>query len=261
MFSVMKIVEILLSPLDMALVALVVAVLLLWRGHGRAGRWLLAVTVAALLVLAVLPWGDWLLRPLESRFPLVSEPLAKVDGIVVLGGSVDPVRSQKRGRPVITGAAERLTTLIELSRRHPGARIVFSGGSGNFARQDVKEAHYVAALLDALGVPEGRVLYEDQSRNTHENAEFAKPLAAPKDGEVWVLVTSALHMPRSVGAFRASGWNVIPYPVDYLTDPVPSGWGFRLGRNNAILRTAIHEWAGLVYYRLRGWGDSLYPGP
>lgn len=260
-FTVMKILEMLLSPLELALVALSVALLLLWRGRILAGQWILACTVTFLLVLAVLPWSDWLLRPLETRFPMQTELPSHVDGIVVLGGSIDPVRSQDRGRPTIADAPERLTALVELARRYPAARVVFTGGSGNFARQDVKEAHYTAMLLTSLGVPEGRVLYEDQSRNTRENAEFAKPRAAPRDGEVWLLVTSARHMPRSVGTFLASGWKVIPYPVDYLTSASSSGWGGRLGRNSAVLRTALHEWAGLVYYRLRGWSDSWYPAP
>lgn len=260
-FTVMKIVEMLLSPLELALVALSVALLLLWRGRIRAGRRILAGTVTLLLVLAVLPWSDWLLRPLETRFPMQTDLPSHVDGIVVLGGSIDPVRSQERGRPAIADAPERLTALVELARRYPAARVVFSGGSGDFARQDVKEAHYTAMLLANLGVPEGRVLYEDQSRNTRENAEFTKLLAAPKDGEVWLLVTSARHMPRSVATFQESGWKVLPYPVDYLTSAASSGWGERLGRNNAVLRTAFHEWAGLVYYRLRGWSDSWYPAP
>lgn len=260
-FTVMKIVEMLLSPLELALAALSVALLLLWRGRIRAGQRILTGTVAVMLALAVFPWSDWLLRPLETRFPEQTQLPSHVDGIMVLGGSVNPVRSQERGRPVISNAPERLTALVELSRRYPAARVVFTGGSGNFARQDVKEAHYTAALLTNLGVPEGRVLYEDQSRNTRENAEFTKPLAAPKDGETWLLVTSARHMPRSVGAFRAAGWKVIPYPVDYQTSAAPSGWGFRLGGNSAVLRTAFHEWAGLLYYRLRGWSDSWYPAP
>lgn len=257
----MKIVEMLLSPLELALAALSVALLLLWRGRIRTGRRILAGTVTFLLVLAVFPWSDWLLRPLETRFPMQTELPSRVDGIVVLGGSIDPVRSQERGRPSIADAPERLTALVELARHYPAARVVFTGGSGDFARQDVKEAHYTAMLLTNLGVPEGRVLYEDQSRNTRENAEFTKPLAVPKDGEVWLLVTSARHMPRSVGAFRAAGWKVIAYPVDYLTSAAPSGWGLRLGRNSAVLRTAFHEWAGLLYYRLRGWSDSWYPAP
>lgn len=260
-FTVMKIVEMLLSPLELALTALSVALLLLWRGRVRAGRRILACTVTLLLALAVLPWGNWLLRPLETRFPMQAEWPSHVDGIVVLGGSIDPVRSQERGRPAITDAPERLTALVELARRYPAARVVFTGGSGDFARQDVKEAHYTAMLLTNLGMPEGRVLYEAQSRNTRENAEFTKPLAAPKDGEVWLLVTSARHMPRSVGTFQASGWRVIAYPVDYLTSDSSSGWGGRLGRNSTALRTALHEWAGLVYYRLRGWSDSWYPAP
>lgn len=261
MFAVFKVIEMLLSPLELALLALMLATVLLWLGRVRATRRILSATVILLVLLAVLPWNDWLLRPLENRFPEPTPLPATVDGIIVLGGSIDPVRSQERGRPIIFDAPERLTALVELSRRYPEARVIFTGGSGYVTRQDVREAHYTAVLLTALGVPEGRVLYEDQSRNTRENADFSKTLVVPKAGEIWLLVTSAWHMPRSVGTFRAAGWPVIPYPVDYQSGANPNGWRGLLGRNATTLRKAAHEWIGLVYYRLRGWSDSWYPGP
>ena len=261
MFAVIKIIEMLLSPLDLALLALMAAALLAWRGRHRPARWLLSAAAAYLLLLTVLPWSDWLIRPLENRFPERRDLPSRVDGIIVLGGSIDPVHSKERGRPVVAYAPERLMSMVELSRRYPEARTVFTGGSGSVTRQDVKDAHYAQQLMEALGVPEGRVIYEDQSRNTRENAEFAKTLAPPKSGETWLLVTSALHMPRSVGTFRASGWPVTAYPVDYLSWPQPSGWGFNSARNSNLIHTALHEWIGLAYYRLRGWSDSWYPAP
>lgn len=261
MFAVIKVVEMLLSPLDLALLALIIAAVLAWRGRHQSARRVLSTVTAFLLLLAVLPWSDWLVRPLENRFPEQRELPSRIDGIIVLGGSIDPVHSDERGRPVVAYAPERLMSMVELSRRTPEARAVFTGGSGSVTRQDVKDAHYARQLLEALGVPEGRVIYEDQSRNTRENAEFSKALAAPKDGETWLLVTSALHMPRSVGTFRAAGWPVTAYPVDYLSRPQPSGWGFNLARNSTLIRTALHEWIGLAYYRLRGWSDSWYPAP
>ena len=69
------------------------------------------------------------------------------------------------------------------------------------------------------GLDARRILVETRSRNTYENAVYSKELAQPQPGQIWLLVTSANHMPRAVGCFRAVGFDVIPYPVDYDTGP------------------------------------------
>ena len=68
-------------------------------------------------------------------------------------------------------------------------------------------------LWTGMGVPPERMLFETAARNTHENAVLAHALAKPRPGETWLLVTSASHMPRSVGVFRRAGWDVVPWPV------------------------------------------------
>ena len=121
----------------------------------------------------------------------------------------------------------------------------------------------VGALFESLGVPPGRITLENRSRNTAENAAYSKALAAPKPGERWLLVTSAAHMPRAIGAFREAGFPVEAYPVDYQTN----GWqDLRavFGSLSGGLRqmdTALHEWIGLVAYRLTGKSSALLPGP
>jgi uncharacterized SAM-binding protein YcdF (DUF218 family) len=103
--------------------------------------------------------------------------------------------------------------------------------------------------------------FESRSRNTRENALFSRELMRPKPGEVWLLVTSAVHMPRAMGAFRAVGWTMLPYPVDYLTtgEAVPP---LRLAPDGLRSLGAVgHELAGLAYYRLRGWIGALLPSP
>jgi uncharacterized SAM-binding protein YcdF (DUF218 family) len=103
---------------------------------------------------------------------------------------------------------------------------------------------------------------ERDSRNTDENARFTKALMKPQPGETWVLITSARHMPRSVGIFRKEGWRVLAYPVDYLTPrSVGFGVGFGLASGLAAVDTAAYEWFGLVYYRLSGRIDAFFPGP
>jgi uncharacterized SAM-binding protein YcdF (DUF218 family) len=111
-------------------------------------------------------------------------------------------------------------------------------------------------------VPEARIVFERNSRNTWENAVDARALAAPQPGETWLLVTSAFHMPRAVGCFRRAGWTVTPFPVDYRADPAE--WPSLLrppARRFAELGLATRETLGLVAYRLLGYTDALWPGP
>jgi len=117
-------------------------------------------------------------------------------------------------------------------------------------------------LFEQLGLSEDRVQFESKSRNTIENARLSFDIAKPQKGESWVLVTSASHMPRAVGVFRKIGWPVIPYPVDFNTTGKIE---FRISldglRNISSLSWALHEWAGIVAYRLMGRTSELFPGP
>ena len=91
----------------------------------------------------------------------------------------------------------------------------------------------------------------------------AKAIVHPTPGEVWILVTSAFHMPRSVGLFRAQGWRVVPDPVDYrtgfLAGKTPPPLQFRW--NLTLLSVALKEWFGMCTNWLLGHSESLFPGP
>ena len=219
--------------------------------------------LAALVVLAVgatlLPFDQKLAGMLEDRFP--PSPVSRVDGIVVLGGAVDIAMSMARNRPSVNEAAERVTELVALARRFPDARIVFSGGSGNPFDQSVKEASVMRRLLAEMGVDDGRIVYENRSRNTHENAVYSKLLAQPGQGQSWLLVTSAIHMPRAMGCFDAEGWPMTAWPVGYATTGDGRDRRLFTPRRLQILDNALHEAFGLVYYRLRGWTNAWFPGP
>jgi len=156
----------------------------------------------------------------------------------------------------------RLLATAELARRYPEARILFSGGSGNLFAADDRDADAARPLLAALGVALDRVVFEDRSRNTHENAVESMRLARPKPGEVWLLVTSAFHMPRAVGCFRQAGWSVLAYPVDRRADPDE---GISLMRTPARRLSefgrGFKETLGLAVYRMLGRTDALWPRP
>jgi uncharacterized SAM-binding protein YcdF (DUF218 family) len=224
----------------------------------------LAVTTLLLLALAAFsPLGNLLLYPLESRFPPWDPSRGAPDGIIVLGGSVDTDLSAAHRTPVVAHAADRLLAPTELARRYPNARIVFTGGNANLLSTDAREADYSAPILETAGIAKQRLILERESRNTYENAIFTKQLVAPKPGERWLLVTSAFHMPRSIGIFRKAGFDVEAYPVDWRMGGREDLLSFTNSAGDGLGRTevAVREWIGLVAYRLMGRTRELLPGP
>ena len=250
------------SPGNVLLIALCLGAVLIYRRRDKVGRWLISFAALLSLGAAVLPIGKNLYVILENRFPVVHELPKKVDGIIVLGGVVNEVITKFRGQISIGGAIERLTEFATLSRRYPDAKLIFTGGSGKILSQNIKETDVIAPLLTTMGIDLDRVLLESQSRNTYENAVMSLELAKPAPDETWVLITSAFHMPRSVGIFRKIGWNVLPYPVDFNTSGevvlVPS---FNLISGLSYLSGSFHEWIGLLFYWMTNKTDALFPAP
>lgn len=262
-FYLSKILWTIAQPGNLLLIALLFGVLMLGTRRWRsAGRRIVGVVAVVGAVLAVMPFGAWLIAALEDRFPIVSEMPSQVDGIIVLGGVVDPSLTESRGQVAIGDAVERLMAFASLARRYPDAKLVFSGGSGSLRYQDLKEARYVDPVLRDLGLDGGRVLFEGQSRNTFENAVLSRKVADPKPGGTWILITSAFHMPRAVGSFRAQGWTVLPYPVDYNT-LADQGFEVQFNFSGGLrkLGHGLHEWLGLAMYRLTGKTNTFFPGP
>jgi uncharacterized SAM-binding protein YcdF (DUF218 family) len=240
-------------------VGLLGAILMATR-FAALGRKLAVVAILLLAIAGFTPLGNLLLYPIESRFPKWDASRGAPDGIVVLGGPIDPDLSAIHGMPVTLGGADRLIAAAALARRYPNARILFTGGSANLIWGDAKEADYAAEILLSLGVPKDRLLLERESRNTYENAVFSKALVMPKPGERWLLVTSAYHMPRSVGLFRKAGFPVEPYPVDWRVGHIFDFQRFSI-EGLRLTDTAVREWVGLVTYWMRGRTDQLFPGP
>jgi uncharacterized SAM-binding protein YcdF (DUF218 family) len=262
-FVLSKTLGIMLLPTNFLIgVGLVGAILLATR-FASFGRKLVIASAAWLAICGFSPLGNWLLYPLESRFPPWDAARGGPDGIVVLGASIDVDLSAAHGTAVTRSAPDRIIAAAALARRYPNARIIFTGGSANLISDDAREADYATAVFESLGVSRERLTMERRARNTQENAEFAKAIAAPKDGERWLLVTSAFHMPRSVGLFRKAGFAVEPYPVDWRVGGRADLFAFStigvdgLGRTDA----AVREWIGLIAYRVTGKIDELLPGP
>ena len=176
----------------------------------------IAMTLAT-ITLGLSPIASYVLTPLEERFPPFRDDGRPVDGIVLLGGSVEAADSASRGMIVSNESAERVLDTIQLAHRYPKARILISGGGGTVFGDGAAEAPIVAAYLKSVGIDPARILVEDRSRTTSENAIYSRELAKPREGERWLLVTSAWHMPRAVGVFEKAAFPVTPYPVDFRT--------------------------------------------
>jgi len=230
-----------------------------WR---RAGTRMMAASIILLAAAGFLPVGNALTYVLEARFPSWQETRGAPDGIVVLGGAISPRLSRVHGEPIVDGEAGRITTLVKLARAYPNARIVYSGGDPSLLGSEAPEADFVYPLLDSFGISRDRVLLETRSRNTAENALFTKELVNPKPTERWLVVTSAQHMPRAVGCFRAAGFQVEAYPVGWRTTQLLDSLGERtVSAGLRRLDSAAYEWIGLLAYRVSGKTSALFPAP
>ena len=258
LFLSSKLLWIVIEPANAILIMTVAGVVLLRPCRPQLGYGIVLVGVASLVVIALFPIPQLLLAPLEDRF---AEPHAlpeRVDGIIVLGGAVDPREFAIRGTPGLNEAAERMTSFVKLVRAYPSARAVFTGGNGTLNASEATEADVAKKLFGDLGVDTSRVLFEGKSRNTYENVLFSKNLVHPRPDESWILITSADHMPRAVGIFRRLDWPVIPYPVAYKSDAT---YQPDLADHLNRVDEAAHEWIGLIAYRLLGRTNALFPGP
>ena len=251
------------APPNILLVLALLGALLSRGRYARAGRRMAIVSVVALLTIGILPLGAWLIEPLEDRFPQPPADMAAPYGIIVLGGAIDDRIGRARSQVTLDDGASRLTEAASLARRFPEARIVYTGGASSLTHTDTTEAQDAGKLLRALGVDPARLQLEERSRNTEENAKFTRDLVHPEPSQMWLLVTSAYHMPRSMGLFRKAGFNIVAYPVDYHSE---GGWGdlrfnYESSRGLRLFDIAIHEWIGLVAYCASGKIDAFFPAP
>jgi uncharacterized SAM-binding protein YcdF (DUF218 family) len=261
MFALSKVMGLLVDPRSVLFAALIIGAVLLWTRARTTGRWLVTLSVGVAVLFDTGPAGFYALEKLEYRFPAPSQAFEKVDGIIVLGGDFNAGLAEVLGPRI--AAPSRLVALATLARRYPEARLIFSGGSGSVVRPELKESELAKPILADLGVDIARVTFESDSRNTVENAIFTYRAAQPNPGETWLLITTASHMPRTMGTFRRAGWTAItPYPVEFYTHPqLRGGIGVTFDAGLNPFSIAFREVVGLAYYYALGRTDALFPGP
>ncbi len=248
-----------LSKLMSAITQPVFWVALLWGAAllmlGRWRRTAIGMLWSGLLVLGLLGFvavPNALLRPLENRYPVPPpQTIARHVGVIVLGGATShPGVYLAHGQVPLGDAAERMTVPVALLRQHPGLSLVFSGGEGRLLTTGVTEAELARAFYAEQGVDLRRITLEGGSRTTRENAQQVAKLLGDRCKEPWLLVTSAWHMPRSMAEFEAVGCKVTAYPVDFRTGDSTSLTEYSLANSLLRWQTALHEWLGLLVYRV-----------
>ena len=247
-FVLSKIFSLLGAPshwLTLLVVATAPCLLLRWY---RAAK-IFSVAAVLLLVVAGLTAVP-LARALEDRYPRPPWP-AHVDGILVLGAGFDTALLRARGAPQANGGAYRLEAGAAAARHYPQARLVFTGGSGALGGAPFSEAETARIIFTELGQDPKRLTLEARSRNTYENILFSKAIVKPKPGEVWLLTTSAIHMPRAMAIARKLDWPMTPWPSDYYTAPHDQGDWIAID-GLGLMDYAVHEWIGILAYRLSG---------
>ena len=251
-----------LGPSQLLVLMLLLGAALLAAGRDRLGRRLCMFGGGALFLLGVLPLAHYIVGPLELRFPRPALP-AQVTGILLLAGSERPWLTERYGEPQFNEHAARYTTTLRLAARYPQARIVFVGGPPRNPHTGKLDQSGVARqLLLQVGLDPRRLTFDERSTDTCDSAANAKARVRPRPDEQWVVVTSAVHLPRTMACFRAVGWEVTPQPADYLV--AMGRWdrgSFQIADHLQLLDLGLHEWLGLAYYRATGRTGQIFPAP
>jgi uncharacterized SAM-binding protein YcdF (DUF218 family) len=118
----------------------------------------------------------------------------------------------------------------------------------------MSEAESAKQFFTEQDISGSRMSFENESRNTFENAKFSSEIVSFKEG--WILVTSASHLPRAVATFERFGWEVVPFPVDYRSESSGKFGMFQRASSLENWNTVFHEWVGSIFYSLRGSDES-----
>ncbi|EKQ69784.1 hypothetical protein OsccyDRAFT_2429 [Leptolyngbyaceae cyanobacterium JSC-12] len=258
-----KLLPLFLYPLGLACLLLIVAlVLLLWR-KPRLATLPIAFALIVLLIGSNAWVSDWLVRSLESQ-NIPKTELPNAEAIVVLGGCT---KAAVAPRPWVDVADEgdRVLYAANLYKAGKAPKIIVSGGRVDWEGDNfTPESKDMAILLEAMGVPKTAIVQEPTSRNTRENAVNTKQIMEAQNIRRILLVTSALHMPRSLAIFRKLGMDATPAQTDYWVadgdrqefSDSPQAITLSLLPETERLRMttrALKEYVGIAIYWLRGW--------
>lgn len=250
-----RLLELLVYPLSLSLLSGVAGAALCAMHRRRLGTVLIAFAFMWLALWSLPPVADRVGRSLEDRSPeLAIYAVPRADVILVFGGVMRTSRPD-HAYADLNSASDRVWHAARLYRAGKAPKVLLSGGRASDGDGSPSEASSMADFLGDLGVPRTAMILEERASTTRENAVFSAALMQREGLSTALLVTSALHMPRAAAAIRAAGVEVVPVATDFeaVGGRRPSlAW---LPVSDALDRStrALHEWAGIVVYRWRGW--------
>ena len=261
MFLISKLFWVFAQPLSIAFLFAALAAALALVGWRRLGGLSASLAALTLFVTLFTTTGTVALQVLEARFPKAAAEPADVACMIILGGAFDNEINTTRGGMELNQSADRFVEALRLARNYPQSRILISGGDGSISGTFEGEAQTAERFFSAFGISSDRLIKENTSRTTYENSLNTAELLKAQGLENCLLITSAFHMPRSIGLFRKAGIPVTPWPVDYRTSGIVSfGFDFTQPALNAqITTTAAREWMSLMAYTLTGRIDAFFP--
>ena len=252
------------ADIDSWLVILVIiGVILILTRWWKVGRVLLVIAAFFFYLVCVSPIPDLLGTYLENRFQRPVPMPSDITGFIVIGFGIDRRVTQERDFITFNCAAQREITLVELYKKYPNKKFVYTaGGAKHDSLMNLTDLAKKLFKNLTLESPD-HIVFEDQAWDTRDNADYTYQLVKPQPNEKWVLVTSAINMPRAIGTFKKVGWkHLIPYPVDYRTiKRYDLTFNFSLTHGFMMWKLLTYELLGLINYRLAGYIDELIPSP
>ncbi|HEY9875552.1 MAG TPA: YdcF family protein [Candidatus Obscuribacterales bacterium] len=256
-----KLLPLFIYPLGLACLLMIVTLVLMWK----RSRWAPIPVFLALIVL-LLASNGWVANSLVQSLEWQNIPQKQLpvsDAIVVLGGGTKPAIAPRPGVD-LGEEGDRVLYGAQLYREGKAPVVIVSGGRIEWRGGGPPESQDMAAILQIMGVPKSAILEDPDSLNTYENAVNVRQILDTQNIRRVLLVTSAMHMPRSLLIFRRQGIEVLPAPTDFLVtqqdiiEPNSTSQAFllnllpdsdRLHKTTKVLK----EYIGTLIYRLRGW--------
>lgn len=260
-FYLSKLLPLFFYPLGLACVSLLVALVMLWK-RPRTAAFCIALALILLLFSSNGGVSRAFARSLEwQNIPLTEIPNA--EAIVVLGGAT---KSAFPPRPSVdlNEQGDRVIYAAQLYKQKKAPTIILSGGRIDWHGSGSSESGDMATILTSIGVPVEAIIQEPDSLNTYQNAVNVRKILQSRGIRRVLLVTSAIHMPRSLLIFKHQQIDVIPAPTDFLVSEgevrelfsTPKAATLNLLPNVDSLylfTAALKEYVGIFTYRLRGW--------
>lgn len=250
-----KILSLFIYPIGFTLVLSLIGAIILLMGKKKLALLIWALSISYITFCSLPIVSDWLVGSLEKKSKyLTLNMVPKADVIIVFGGVI---RREFPDYPFpdLDAAADRIWHAARLYHDKKAPKVILSGGRNDWERNSQSQAKTMAIFLKDLGVPEEDIILEEESRNTFENAIYCKKIMISKKMKNALLVTSALHMPRSKSLMEKINVDFTPISTDFMIVNNNSKVWDNLPNAGSLNKTtyAIHEWIGIIVYKWRGW--------